>query len=71
MKNKVHFSFRLKFPEFLFILLLLISSFSLAFSSGSFVLNIKNIGFSILSTIEKGVSTSVNAVTNTINSVGI
>jgi rod shape-determining protein MreC len=70
MKNKVHFSFRLKFPEFLFILLLLISSFSLAFSSGSFVLNIKNIGFSILSTIEKGVSTSVNAVTNTINSVG-
>lgn len=70
MKNKVHFSFRLKFPEFLFILLLLISSFSLAFSSGSFVLNIKNIGFSILSTIEKGVSTSVNAVTNTVNSVG-
>jgi rod shape-determining protein MreC len=70
MKNKVHFSFRLKFPEFLFILLLLISSFSLAFSSGSFVLNIKNIGFSILSTIEKGVSTSVKAVTNTVNSVG-
>lgn len=70
MKNRVRFSFRLKFPEFLFILLLLISSFSLAFSSGSFVLNIKNIGFSILSTIEKGVSTSVNAVTNTVNSVG-
>lgn len=70
MKNKARFSFRLKFPEFFFILLLLISSFSLAFSSGSFVLNIKNIGFSILSTIEKGVSTSVNAVTNTVNSVG-
>ena len=70
MKNKARFSFRLKFPEFLFILLLLISSFSLAFSSGSFVLNIKNIGFSILSTIEKGVSTSVKAVTNTVNSVG-
>lgn len=69
MKNRVRFSFRLKFPEFLFILLLLISSFSLAFSSGSFVLNIKNIGFSILSTIEKGVSTSVKAVTNTVNSV--
>lgn len=70
MKNKARFSFRLKFPEFLFILLLLISSFSLAFSSGSFVLNIKNIGFSILSTIEKGVSTSVKTVTNTVNSVG-
>ncbi len=70
MKNKVRFSFRLKFPEFLFIVLLLVSSVSLAFSSGSFVLNIKNIGFSILSTIEKGVSTSVNAVTNTVNSVG-
>ena len=69
MKNRVRFSFRLKFPEFLFILLLLISSFSLAFSSGSFVLNIKNIGFSILSTIEKGVSASVKAVTNTVNSV--
>ena len=48
----------------------MLSSVSLAFKSGSFVINLKNVGFSILSSIEKGVSFCVNGVTNTVNSVG-
>lgn len=68
--KKSRFSFRLKFSEFLLIILLMLSSVSLAFKSGSFVINLKNVGFSILSSIEKGVSFCVNGVTNTVNSVG-
>ncbi|MBR6582422.1 MAG: rod shape-determining protein MreC [Treponema sp.] len=68
--KKSRFSFRLKFSEFLLIILLMLSSVSLAFKSGSFVINLKNVGFSILSSIEKGVNFCVNGVTNTVNSVG-
>ena len=68
--KKSRFSFRLKFSEFLLIILLMLSSVSLAFNSGSFVINLKNVGFSILSSIEKGVSFCVNGVTNTVNSGG-
>ena len=68
--KKSRFSFRLKFSEFLLIILLMLSSVSLAFNSGSFVINLKNVGFSILSSIEKGVNFCVNGVTNTVNSVG-
>lgn len=70
MKNKVHFSFRLKFSEFLLIFLILLSSLSLAFSSGSFIINLKMVGFSIVSTIEKGVNYCVDGVNKTFNSVG-
>ena len=66
-KNKT--SFRFRFSEFLLIGLILISSFLLAFSSGKFVLNFKQIGFSVLSTFEKGVHTVVDGVSNTVNAV--
>ena len=66
-KNKT--SFRFRFSEFLLIGLILLSSFLLAFSSGKFVLNFKQIGFSVLSTFEKGVHTVVDGVSNTVNAV--
>lgn len=66
-KNKTNFRFR--FSEFLLIGLILISSFLLAFSSGKFVLNFKQIGFSVLSTFEKGFHTVVDGVGNTVNAV--
>ena len=66
-KNKT--SFRFRFSEFLLIGLILLSSFLLAFSSGNFVLNFKQIGFSVLSTFEKGVHTVVDGVSNTVNAV--
>ena len=62
-------SFRLRFPEFLLIGLLLISNIVLNFSGGGFVLNLKKIGFSAFSTVEKGVHFVVNGIADTFNAV--
>jgi rod shape-determining protein MreC len=62
MAERNRFSFRLKFSEFFLILLILISGTMLSFSSGGFVLNFKRIGFSVLSSMEKGSSYVVNGV---------
>lgn len=51
MKNK--FSFKLS--EFVLVLYILFSGIMLTFSSGSFVLNFKQLGFSTLGAIERGV----------------
>ena len=70
MAEKRRFSFRFGFSEFLLIGLVLISSVLLAFSSGGFVLNIKKIGFTIVSTLDKGVHTVADGAVNTVNAVG-
>lgn len=69
MSKKFNFSFRFKFPEFLFLILLLISGISLAFSSGSFIINFKKVGFSILSTAQKGVESVATGFVNTFGAV--
>ena len=69
MQKKNSYSFRFRFTEFLLILLLLISGILLAFSSGGFVLNFKKIGFSVLSSFEKGVHYINSSVTNTFTAV--
>lgn len=70
MAEKKRFSFRFGFSEFLLIALVLVSSVSLAFSSGSFVLNLKKIGFTFVSTIDKGVHAVADGVVGTVNAVG-
>ncbi len=50
-KNK--FSFKL--PELLLVVFVLISGVMLGFSSGSFVLNFKKIGFTVFSTVQAGI----------------
>lgn len=70
MGKKTHFNFKLRLPEMILIVLILFSGLSLGFSSGSFILNIKQIGFSIVSSIEKSVNYVYNGVTNTFNAVG-
>lgn len=67
-KNKV--PFRFKFSEFMLIIFVLLSSLLLAFNSGGFVVNLKKVGFSIISSVEKGVHFVVDGITNTVNSVG-
>ena len=67
-KNK--FSFRVRFAEFLFVILIVLSSVLLAFSSGGFVLDFKRIGFSVVSTLDKGVHFVVDGVKDTVNAVG-
>lgn len=66
---KPKFSFKFKFPEFILLILILISGVMLAFSSGSFVLNFKKIGFSIFSTIESGIHSVVKGVGDTFGAV--
>ena len=61
--------FHFRFPEFLLIGLLLISNVMLNFSGGGFILNLKKIGFSAFSTIEKGIHFVVSGVSDTFNSV--
>ncbi|MCR5189591.1 MAG: rod shape-determining protein MreC [Treponema sp.] len=70
MANRNKTPFRFRFSEFLLIGFIIISSFLLAFSSGKFVLNFKQIGFSIFSTMEKGVHAVVDGIGNTFNAVG-
>lgn len=70
MAKKGKFSFKLKLPEFILIILLLFSSISLGFSSGGFVVNLKKVGFSIVSSVERGVNYVYTGITNTVNAVG-
>ena len=70
MHRKPNFSFKIRFPEFLLIAFILGSGVLLAFNSGSFVLNFKQIGFSVFSSMEKGVHFVTDGVKNTFNAVG-
>lgn len=70
MAAKSKFNFRFKFSEFLLIIYILVSSLLLAFNSGGFVVNLKKVGFSIISSAEKGVHFVVDGFVNTVNSVG-
>ena len=69
MQKKNRFNFQLRFPEFFLIGLILLSGVSLAFSSGGFVISIKKIGFSVFSTVEKGIHFVIDGTVDTVNSV--
>ena len=58
-----------KLPVFVFAILIVISSIMLALSTGGFIVNFKTIGFSALSTLQKGVNTIYNGITETISAV--
>ena len=62
-------SFKFRFPEFLLIGLLLVSNVILNFSGGGFILNLKKIGFSAISTVEKGIHFVTNGISDTFNAV--
>lgn len=68
MSGKNSFSFRFSLSEFIFVILFLISCTLLGFSSRSFVLNFKQIGFTVFSTAEKGVVSVTRGVRNTVTS---
>lgn len=70
MPRKTHFSFKIKFSEILFIGLVVISGTFLGFSSGKFVVNFKQVGFSFISSIDKGVHFVVDGVTGGFTAVG-
>ena len=70
MRKKPNISFRIRFAEFLLIIYLLAGGLLLAFSSGGFVVNFKQIGFSIVSSLDKGVHFVTGGFKNTFNAVG-
>lgn len=67
MAKKSKFSFRL--PELLLVVFVLISGVLLGFSSGSFVLNFKKIGFTVFSSVQSGVHMVVDGVGSTFGAV--
>ncbi len=67
MANKNKISFRL--PELLLVVFVLISGVLLGFSSGSFVLNFKKIGFSVFSSVQSGLYKVVDGVGGTFGAV--
>ncbi|MBQ5400902.1 MAG: rod shape-determining protein MreC [Treponema sp.] len=64
---KAKFSFRL--PEIILVVLLLFSAITLGFSAGGFLVNFKEIGFSIVSTVQKGVHNFADGVSGAISNV--
>ena len=69
MRRKPNFSLKIKFAEFLLVLYLLAGGLFLAFSSGGFVINFKQIGFSLFSSLDKGVHFIVDGISDTFNAV--
>lgn len=69
MSTKNRPNFRLRFPEFLLIGLVILFNVVLAFSSGGFVISVKKIGFSVVSSAEKGIHFVIDGVVNTVNAV--
>ena len=45
-----------KLPELVFVILLIVSCFSLGFSGGGFFINFQKVGFTVVSTFEKGIN---------------
>lgn len=66
-KNQI--SKKIRLPEFLLVFLVILSGVMLAFSSGSFVINFRSIGFSVVSTFSKGIHNVEDGVKNFVGSV--
>lgn len=62
-------SFRFGLSEFLLIAFVIFSGVMLAFHSGGFVLNFQSIGFTVLSSMQKGVSAVSHGIGDTFNAV--
>jgi rod shape-determining protein MreC len=61
---------KLKTPILLCLLYGILSGFILAFSSGGFLVNFKQLGFSVVSSVQKGASFIANGVTGFFTAVG-
>ena len=62
-------SFRLGLPEFLLVIFVVFSGIMLAFSSGGFVVSFRNVGFTVLSSLQKGVGAVTGGVSGALGAV--
>ena len=67
--GKIQISKKIKLTEFLLVFLVVLSGVMLAFSSGSFVINFRSIGFSVVSTVSKGINRVGGGVKDFVGSV--
>lgn len=65
--KKINLKFR--FQELLLIVLIIASSVMLSLSSGGFVVNFRQVGFTIFSTVEKGISTVTLYIKDSVSAV--
>jgi len=70
MEIKNHNSRKFRLPEFILVILVILSGVFLTFSSGKFILNFKTIGFSVVSSVEKGAFYVKEGFVGTFNSIG-
>ena len=61
--------FKFKLSEFVFLLMLIFSGVNLSFSSGGFVVNFQQLGFTVLSSLQSGVNYVVSGITETFSAV--
>jgi rod shape-determining protein MreC len=66
---KIRTPFRLKLSEILLVVMILTSGIMLSFSAGGFLVDFGKIGFSIMSTMQKGVSFLSDGVSNAFTSI--
>lgn len=62
-------SFHFGLSEFVFAVLVLVSGIFLALNSGGFVVNFQKVGFTVLSSVQKGVAAVTSGIGNTFNAV--
>ncbi|MBQ0161771.1 MAG: rod shape-determining protein MreC [Treponema sp.] len=67
-KNK-KLNLRFRFQEFLLIILVIASNIMLSLYTGGFIVNFKKVGFTIFSTVEKGISVVTTSVKNSVTAV--
>lgn len=65
--KKIHLRIRLQ--ELILIILVLTSSIMLSWHTGGFIVNFKKVGFTVFSTVQKGISTVSMSVKDTVTSV--
>ncbi|MBQ2547661.1 MAG: rod shape-determining protein MreC, partial [Treponema sp.] len=66
---KIRTPFRFKLSEILLVVMILTSGIMLSFSAGGFHVDFGKIGFSIMSTMQKGVSFLSDGVSNAFTSI--
>lgn len=69
MNDKKRKLSRFSFPDFLFIIIFVVSAIFLEVSSGSFISNFNRFGFTILASIQKGIHAVTSTVTGSITAI--
>ncbi len=70
MEHSVKRHVKFKVSEFLFVVLFLLSAVFLSFSSGGFLVNFKQVGFTILSYAQKGIHSVTSSVKDAFTAIG-